>query len=224
MEKSPKTQPVKSPFPLRLQDFPGFQLRDLKALENYYSTQMKAQRSPAKRVGWKSAQSQRVRFENLVKVGPLARTKILDVGCGLGAFRGFLREEGIPVDYTGVDLFPEMIEEAKRLNPGTRFETRVLTSRPFGRGRFDYAFLSGVFNIRIHDNWKFMGAVLKNILRQTKKAVAFNALNRESGLKEPNRFMVTPRELVAFGRKLGVTRTHLLDHYHHLDLTLFLYK
>lgn len=69
-----------------------------------------------------------------------------------------------------------------------------------------------------------MGAVLKNVLRQTKKAVAFNVLSGATGLKESNRFTVLPGELVSFGKKLGVARTHLLDRYHHLDLTLFLYK
>lgn len=223
--KSIPIQGPKSKLPLlRLKDFPGFSAGDLKALEVYYTAQMNGHSAPASRVGWRSFQSQRVRFENFIKVGPLRRSKILDVGCGLGAFRGFLKEQRIPVDYTGVDLFPGMIEEAKENYPDASFETRNLTARPFAPGRFDYGFLSGVFNIRVRDNWKYMRAVLKTVLKQTKRAVAFNVLNRESGLKESNRFTVTPRELVLFGRKLGVARTHLLDNYHHLDLTLFLYK
>ena len=208
----------------RLKDFPGFSAKDLRALEEYYDAQLTGHQTPALRVGWKNPKSQRVRFENLIKVGPIQKSKILDVGCGLGAFRGFLKDRRISVDYTGVDLFPATIVEAKRFYPDARFEARVLTARPFAPGRFDYVFLSGVFNIKIRDNWKYMGAVLKNVLRQTKKAVAFNVLSGASGLKEFNRFTVLPGELVSFGKNLGVARTRLLDHYHHLDLTLFLYK
>ena len=69
-----------------------------------------------------------------------------------------------------------------------------------------------------------MKELLTCVLKQTKKAVAFNVLNAESGLIESDRFMVHPGELVEFGRRLDVSRVHLIDHYHHLDLTLFLYK
>jgi len=61
-------------------------------------------------------------------------------------------------------------------------------------------------------------------IKQSRKAVAFNALNAEAGLKEKDRFTVHPKDLVVFGKSLGASRVHLIDHYHHLDLTLFLYK
>jgi SAM-dependent methyltransferase len=44
----------------------------------------------------------------------------LDVGCGPGHVGGYLRERGL--DVTGVDLSPMMIELARQLNPGIRFE------------------------------------------------------------------------------------------------------
>jgi len=205
-------------------DFPGFSTKDLKALELYYSRQLTRHRKPEKRVGWQNAQSQRVRFEAFLLVGPLAGAKILDVGCGLGAFYGYLREKRIRADYTGVDLFPGLIEEAGRVYPKAHFEVRNVFSRPFPAGSFDYAFLSGVFNMKVRDNWKYMKALLTLVLGQTRKAVAFNALNVEAGIRERNRFTVSPGDLVAFGRGLGVSRVHLMDHYHRLDLTLFLYK
>lgn len=212
-------------FPLlRLKDFPGFSRKDLTNLETYYHEQLKGHQAPEKRVGWNTARSQEVRFEALASVGILEGARLLDVGCGLGGFWAHLKSKKIKAGYTGIDLFPNVIAEAKRLHPEASFEDRVLTARPFPPGTFDYAFLSGVFNVKVRDNWKYMRAVLKNVLKQTKKAAAFNVLNRESGLKETTRFMVGPKELVVFGRKLGVRKVHLLDGYHHMDMTLFLYK
>lgn len=208
----------------KLKDFPGFSRKDLTALEDYYRSQLEGHAAPEKRVGWNSAKSQEVRFEALTGVGNLKGAKVLDVGCGLGAFFGYLKKQRVRADYTGVDLFPNVIEEAKKLHPGARFEARVLLKRPFPAQRFDYAFLSGVFNVRVKDNWAYMRALLKCVMKQTKKAVAFNALNVEAGLKEKDRFTVHSKELAAFGRSLGASRVHLLDHYHHLDLTLFLYR
>ncbi len=207
-----------------LKDFPGFSARDLKDLERYYRSQLEGHEAPEKRVGWNTAQSQRVRFEALASVGPLKGAKVLDVGCGLGAFWGYLKEKGAGVDYTGVDLFPNVIREARKLYPDAKFQARRILSRPFPAGSFDYSFLSGVFNVKVKDNWRYMKAVLASALRQSRKAVAFNALNAEAGIKEKDRFTVSPQELSDFGRSLGVSRAHLIDHYHHLDLTLFLYK
>ena len=165
-----------------------------------------------------------MRFEALTWVAPMKQAKILDVGCGLGAYWGYLKDQEVRVKYTGIDLFPNVIQEAKTIYPDARFEVRNLLARPYPTRSFDYSFLSGVFNVKVQDNWTYMRALLRQVLKQTKKAVAFNALNADSGLKESNRFLVTPKEIVTFGRSLGVKRAHLLDHYHHLDLTLFLYR
>jgi len=207
-----------------LQDFPGFSSNDLLALERYYHSQLKGHAAPEKRVGWNSAHSQRVRFEALSSVGPLKGSRILDIGCGLGGFWGYLKEKKVKVDYTGVDLFPNVIREARKLYPDARFQVRRILSRPFRAQAFDYSFLSGVFNVRVKDNWRYMKAVLASAIKASRKAVAFNILNAEAGIREKDRFTAHSKDLVTFGKSLGASRVHLMDHYHHLDLTLFLYK
>ncbi len=207
-----------------LKDFPGFSARDLLGLESYYHSQLEGHEAPEKRVGWNTAHSQRVRFEALASVGPMRGARILDIGCGLGSFWGYLRDKGAGVDYTGVDLFPNVIREARRLYPDAKFEARRILSRPYRAGSFDYCFLSGVFNVKVKDNWRYMRAVLAAALKASRKAVAFNVLNAEAGIQEKDRFAARPKELAAFGKSLGASRVHLMDHYHYLDLTLFLYK
>lgn len=207
----------------RLKDFPGFSRADLTRLEDYYRAQLEGHAAPERRVGWNSAHSQLVRFEALASVGDLRGKKVLDVGCGLGAFWGFLQKRRIKADYTGVDLFPNVIEEAKRHHPGARFEARVLMADPFPAGSFDHAFLSGVFNVRVKDNGAYMRALLRCVMKQTRKAVAFNVLNADAGIKEEDRFTVHAGDLVALGKKLGCSKVRLLDHYHPMDLTIFLY-
>ncbi|HET9868990.1 MAG TPA: class I SAM-dependent methyltransferase [bacterium] len=204
--------------------FPGFSKKDLSALQDYYQSQLKGHATPEKRVGWQTAHSQRVRFEALACVGDLRGKTILDVGCGLGGFYAYLRDRRLGVRYRGVDLFPPVIAEAKEAHPGARFEARNIYERPFPRGAFEYAFFSGVFNVRVKDNWRYLRALLKGALGQVRKGLAFNVLNAEAGLKESDRFFVHPKELAAFGRRLGGSRVRLLDHYHHLDLTLHIYK
>ena len=179
MKKSPRAV---HPISLRLKDFPGFSQKDLKNLKKYYQVQLGSHVEPEKRVGWKTAESQRVRFEEFTRVGPLKGSKILDIGCGLGAFLGYLQEKKIMVQYTGIDLFPKVIQEAQKFYPDARFEVRHILARPYPARTFDYSFLSGVFNVKVKDNWLYTKTMLRQILRQTKKAVAFNVLNREFGV------------------------------------------
>ncbi len=228
---TPSRKPMKKILALKgsqpsfqVKDFPGFSRNDLRNLESYYSAQRIRHVLPEKRVGWLTAKSQRVRFEALALVGPLEGKKVLDIGCGLGGFYGFLKKQGIAVDYWGVDLFPPIIEDARIHHPGVQFESRVLLARPYPPRSFDDVFLSGVFNVRVKDNWRYMRALLKCALKQSRRAVAFNVLNAEADLREPDRFSAHPKKLVSFCRKLGPSRVHLLDHYHPMDITVFLYK
>lgn len=45
-----------------------------------------------------------------------------DIGCGCGHTTGYLRHRGVE-QLVGIDLSPEMISQARRLNPEIKFET-----------------------------------------------------------------------------------------------------
>ncbi|MGW4749106.1 class I SAM-dependent DNA methyltransferase [Streptomyces sp. NPDC004290] len=50
---------------------------------------------------------------------------VLDAGCGPGTVTAYLAARGL--DVTGVDLSPRMIENARRLHPGCRFDVASVT-------------------------------------------------------------------------------------------------
>ncbi|MGI8563874.1 MAG: class I SAM-dependent DNA methyltransferase [Candidatus Dormibacter sp.] len=54
------------------------------------------------------------------------RGTVCDIGCGPGHVARYLREGGVEV--TGIDLSPRLIEAARRLNPGIRFEVGDMRS------------------------------------------------------------------------------------------------
>jgi SAM-dependent methyltransferase len=70
--------------------------------------------------------------EDVRDLGP-----VLDVGCGPGTVTAFL--SGLGVDVSGVDLSPRMVEHARRLHPGLRFEVASATELDLQE-----AFLGGV--------------------------------------------------------------------------------
>jgi SAM-dependent methyltransferase len=54
------------------------------------------------------------------------RRNVLDVGCGTGATTAILRDHGLAP--TGIDLSPNMIAEARRLNADVPFDVGTMTS------------------------------------------------------------------------------------------------
>ena len=52
---------------------------------------------------------------------------VLDYGCGMGGLYGFIKEQGIKVTYTGIDINPNFIKEARKKFPEAEFrEAEIL--------------------------------------------------------------------------------------------------
>lgn len=62
-------------------------------------------------------------FAGLILKGQAGR--VIDVGCGTGATTALLN--GWDVDVSGVDLSPNMVAQARRLNPGLQFSVGSMT-------------------------------------------------------------------------------------------------
>lgn len=93
-------------------------------------------------VGWISQERQRLRFEKLVENIDLEGKKILDFGCGLGAFCGFLEAKSVKCDYTGIDIVDGFVKKAQRSYPNGRFlRASILDISE----QFDYVFSSGAY-------------------------------------------------------------------------------
>src|SRR6185503_1230336 len=59
-----------------------------------------------------SAEGQLFRFERIAQVADLRGRSVLDLGCGLGDLYPFLRKRFGALDYTGIDVVPEMVKKA----------------------------------------------------------------------------------------------------------------
>jgi SAM-dependent methyltransferase len=69
--------------------------------------------------------------------------RVLDLGCGEGATLFHLGE---PAGATGVDLFPEKVEFARRRLPKCRFEVGSVYELPFGDRAFDHVLVRDVIH------------------------------------------------------------------------------
>jgi SAM-dependent methyltransferase len=90
------------------------------------------------------------RFEKILELADFSGKSILDVGCGIGGFYGFLRKRGIKADYYGYDINKKMIAFAKSQYPEIQAHFSVLDileSEP--DICFDYVIAVGPLNLKI---------------------------------------------------------------------------
>jgi len=171
---------------------------------------------------WGSRAGQHLRFSVLAGIGNLAGSRILDVGCGLGDFAGWLDAQGIAADYTGVDLTAELVEQAARLHPRRRFlHGSILDESLWSEERFDYVLASGIFATYPAGADDFLRRAVSRMWRLAERGCACNSLSAWAPTREAGEFHADPLAVLDYCR--GLTPWVALRHdYHPRDFTVYL--
>lgn len=206
-----------------------------------YFERLLAQHGPNyKALDWNSQDSQRLRYKILKEIFVYGRKAsglaLLDIGCGLGDFYGFLKAEGLltrhRINYTGYDISPKLLEAAKKKYPDAKFELKdILEDRRIYK--CDYLFCSGIFNIRTTeeaDHLDFVKEMLFRLYDLASFGVAVNFLSEGAlpisdpeELKSGRYYYFKPEEILNFCRY--VCGRFIIRHdYHPGDFTVYLLK
>ncbi len=151
----------------------------LQEVAAYYTGKLRDHGPTAKGVDWNSAESQTLRFEQLLKVcDSRAPFFINDYGCGYGALVGHLESRGLTVRYAGYDISAAMVAQARALHAGRpwcEFFTDETQLTPA-----DFSVASGIFNVKLgssDDQWKtYMLRLVDRLAFLSRRGFAFNAL------------------------------------------------
>jgi SAM-dependent methyltransferase len=174
-------------------------------------------------LGWKNDDRQLVRYKVLLGIGDLNGCSILDPGCGYGDLLGFLSRDCKGVNYTGLELVPEFLEEAVQ-----RYSHMANSHFYFGGfsrmalPRVDYVLASGALGYKT-DDVTYCLRCLDRFYRTANKGVAFNMLD---GAKFSGHPLLTGHDkemVVAFCRSLCKT-VEVMDDYLEDDFTVYLKK
>jgi SAM-dependent methyltransferase len=132
-------------------------------LDQYFERTLAAHGASARGVDWNSAESQELRFAQLLTVHRTDEPFSLnDYGCGYGALAAFMRERHLDVDYRGFDVSQRMIDEAQRLHG--KAGRCVFVMSPSDLDPADYTVASGVFNLKLEvDGGSWRGYVLDTL-------------------------------------------------------------
>jgi len=126
---------------------------------------------------WSSKEYQNLLFEVLLAIGVEPASRVLDFGCGFGDLNGYFAERGIDVDYTGIDLSPELLNEARYRHPdATLFEGDLFELSPPVQS-FDYAFASGSLSEPLDDGGDYTRETIRLLFESCRRGCAFNLLD-----------------------------------------------
>jgi SAM-dependent methyltransferase len=100
---------------------------------------------------------------------------VLDVGCACGGFAPIMRALNPAIQYTGVDVVPAMIEQARGRYPEHEFRLAAGHTMPFPDRSFDLVHCSGVVHLNSHyekmiaEMWRVCAGRLLFDLRLTER-------------------------------------------------------
>ena len=126
---------------------------------------------------WSSREIQEIRFKVLAEIGIRSGDSVLDVGCGFGDFKSWFEGQANIIDYTGIDLSPDLIQTAREKHPATQLLCGELFDFQFEAGLFDWVVLSGALNEQLHDKGAYARRMITSMFELCGKGLAFNLLD-----------------------------------------------
>lgn len=173
-------------------------------------------------VRW-TAKGQKQHYESLLDIGDIHGKKVLDYGCGMGDFFGFLRDRGVGVDYTGYDINEKLIALAKQKYPEGRFRVFDI-ERDVINEEFDLIFLCGVFNLKVAGLDDTIRNVLTGLFNHCRTGLAFNALSSHNPRKDFELHYIFPEEIFSFAVRELSPYVSLRHDRMAFDFTIFVYR
>lgn len=177
---------------------------------------------------WKSRGAAHQRFRQFWAEVDFNGKKVLDIGCGFGEFGKFLLKRYKGVSYTGIDIVPEFIREARKLVPEGNFKVADFNSfTSLGDDQYNVVIASGVLNSNKGGrNLEYRKKAIKKMFSFTGNILAFNMLGGHPAPKNregSNIWYADSLEILEYCLTL-TRRVILRHHYHPRDFTLIMYK
>jgi SAM-dependent methyltransferase len=196
-------------------------------VERYYSAAVERHGPTPHGVDWNSAESQRVRFQQLLRALPGRAYSINDYGCGYGALIPVLREAGEPFTYTGYDLSEAMVAHACTTysSPSIRFTTNQADLEVA-----DVTVASGIFNVRFDFDDATWGAyvaeTIDRLAELSSHAFSFNMLTSYSDRDRmrPDLYYADPCEVFRMCKRSIAPAVALLHDYGLWEFTIVVTK
>ena len=186
----------------------------------YYEPRLAATDDCYEAVGYTAPEFATTRYAILSEVGSLTKASVLEVGCGIGNLLAYMKENGFKGEYTGLDLMPEMIAQARQRHPEARYIEGDLLQMKNGEAA-DYVIASGVYQ---HASKDLFHRSIAAMFQRCKVAAAFNMFSMWCPAESRNEYLFAdPLETMEFCRQFT---SHLILRHEYMphDFTIYMYR
>ena len=193
-----------------------------KIITRYTDRYTKFGHSP-KTLGWDKGK-QFLRFSILTSYFNLKSKSVLDIGCGFGDAIDYFNKVFKKYEYSGIDIVPKLIAEAKRKHAGKTFYCSDFLEMKLKR-KFNFAFGSGIFNFKLEksDNYGYIENVIKKSLESVDEGVAFDFLSDKVDFKYEHTFHSSPEKILKIAYKYS-NNIILRNDYMPFEFCLIIFK
>lgn len=190
-----------------MKDYENFHRDESRAVEFFTRLLSEHQMGP-EALNWGSRYSQELRFRILAEIGMPTGASVLDVGCGLGDFHEWQKNEGLQLKYHGVDFTPSMVQAAQERFTDAAFKLGNLCDDD--HEIYDFVVASGIFYLRREAPQIYLEHTVEKLFLRCRQGIAFNSLSIWSPRQDQGEFYADPLKTLDFCRKLSpfVTLRH----------------
>lgn len=174
---------------------------------------------------WSNREIQEIRFKVLSDIGIQSGDSLLDVGCGFADLKTWLEQHGIFIQYSGLDLSPDLLNIANQRHENVTFLNQDIMQVDLDNNTFDWLFLSGALNEVVDTTGEYAYAVITKMFSLCQKGIAFNLLsNRNPKMQHfPDLQSHNPQDILTFCKNLS-KNCQCIEGYLDNDFTIYLYK
>lgn len=189
--------------------------QDLSAQAGDYYRRKLAEHGPgAAGMDWRDRASQHLRFEVIARyLDWTAPPRVLDVGCGDGEFLAYCRARGLELDYSGIDVCPEMVATCCDRFGGPI--AAVGTTAGLGAESYDFVIASGTFNVRQltpEATWReYVHRSIREMFAAAKRGIVLNLMTTHVDYRYDHLYYAGAEELDLLAVE-SLSRHFVIDH------------
>jgi len=169
-----------------------------KHLLQRYSRRLQRYGPTPEALGW-SKPKQNLRYRILLEYWSNAKISaaphVLDFGCGFGDLFGYARAHNLQINYTGLDINPDLIAVARERYPEARFLPSGVELEKLNE-KFDVVVASGIHNYRVSDNMSYINETMKLFNRIARVGFSINFLSSKVNFRREENYYASPEEIL----------------------------
>lgn len=160
-----------------------------------------------------------LRYAMLVDPWSLADASVLDFGCGFGDMYDYCRRVVPTTRYSGIDVNPALIAAGQKKYPDADLRAMDVFRTAVDES-WDVVVASGVFNLKLDDNWSFIASAFDWFASHSRRGFAANFLSNRVEYELEDTFHADPPRVLELAYRYS-NRVQLRNDYMPFEFTVY---